>query len=389
MDKLLSWIDGHTDELLATYKKLHAIPELGMQEYKTSAFLAEELRKAGYAVQDKIGGADGSEGTGIVGTLKGSEPGITFALRADMDALPITENTGLPYASTHEGVMHACGHDAHSAMLLFAAKAIAATGGVKRGTLKIVFQPAEETLKGARALLASGAIADVDEIVGMHVRNNREALVGQATCGVCHGAAWHVKAKIHGQSAHAAWYHRGINVIDAVASIVNAVNAIHADPNIGHSVKVTQCNTGAGATNIIPDFAEIACDLRAQTNEVMQELQEKTKRAIETGASTIGATITFDVAGGVPAASFDADLMDAARASIIAVLGEENTLAPVISPGSEDFHCYGVEGGIKTAFIGIGADMATGGHTATMCLDLSALPNGTKILAHVAAAKLR
>ena len=389
MDTLSAWIDNHSQELLDTYKQFHANPELGFQEHKTAAFLAEELRKAGYSVQDKIGDAITPEGTGIVGTLKGAEPGPTLALRADMDALPITEETGLPYASQNAGVMHACGHDAHSAMLLFAARAIAATGGIKRGTLKIVFQPAEETLRGARALIASGALADVDEIVGIHVRNNREALVGQATCGVRHGAAWHVKAKIHGLAAHAAWYHKGINVVDAVAAIVNAVNAVHADPNIGHSVKVTQCNTGPGATNIIPDFAEIACDLRAQTNEVMAELQEKTKRAIEAGAATVGATVTFDITGGVPAASFDDDLVESVRESIEAVLGKENTLPPVISPGSEDFHCFGVEGGIKTAFIGIGADMGTGGHTSTMCIDTSILPNGSKVFAHLAASKLR
>lgn len=389
MHTLLAWIDAHKDELVDTYKKLHAIPELGFQEYKTSAFIADELRKAGYEVRDKIPDIGQETGTGIIATMKGTEPGMTFALRADMDALPMNENTGLPYSSTHEGVMHACGHDAHSSMLLFAAKALAATGGIKRGTLKLVFQPAEETLRGARAFIASGLLKDVDEIVGIHVRNNREALVGQATCGVRHGAAWHVKAKVRGLAAHAAWYHKGVNVIDAVAAIVNAVNAIHGDPNIGHSVKVTRCNTGAGATNIIPDCAEIACDLRAQTNEVMKELQEKTLKAIETGAATVGAKVEFDVTGGVPAADFDESLVKDAHASIAAVLGEENALPPVISPGSEDFHCFSVEGGLKTAFIGIGADMGTGGHTTTMCLNLDAIPLGAKILAHVAAAKLR
>lgn len=389
MDILLTWIDNHSQEILETYKQLHANPELAFQEHKTAAFLAEELRKAGYTVQDKIGDAATPEGTGVIGTLKGAEPGPTLALRADMDALPITEETGLPYASQNAGVMHACGHDAHAAMLLFAARAIAATGGIKRGTLKIVFQPAEETLRGARALIASGVLAGVDEIVGIHVRNNREALVGQATCGVRHGAALHMKAKIHGLSAHAAWYHKGVNVVDALAAIVNAVNAVHGDPNIGHSVKVTQCNTGPGAINVIPDFAEIGCDLRAQTNEVMTELQEKTNRAIETGAATVGATVTFDVIGGVPAASFDPELLEAVRESIKAIFGEENTLPPVISPGSEDFHCFGVEGGIKTALIGIGADMGTGGHTSTMCIDTSILPNGAKIFAHLAASRLR
>lgn len=389
MDKLLAWIDGHSQELLETYKHFHANPELGFQEHETSAFLADALRKAGYEVRDKIGDAITPEGTGIVGTLKGTEPGPVFALRADMDALPMAEETGLPFASTKEGVMHACGHDAHSAMLLFAARAIAATGGIRRGTLKIVFQPAEELLRGARAMLASGALNDVDEIVGIHVRNNREALVGQATCGVCHGAAWHLKVKLHGQAAHAAWYHKGVNVVDAAAAIINGINAVHGDPNIGNSAKVTQFQTGLGAINIIPDYAEMGFDLRAQTNEVMAELQSKAKRAIEAGAATVGATVEFCEPGGVPAANFDPELVETVRESIVAVLGAENALPPVISPGSEDFHCFSVEGGIKTAFIGIGADMKTGGHTTTMCIDPSILPNGAKILAHLAASKLR
>ena len=383
MDTLLSWIDQHSDELLATYKKLHAIPELGFKEFKTSAFLAEELKKAGYEVQDKIGG------TGVVGTLKGKEPGLTFALRADMDALPMEEKTGLPYASTHPGVMHACGHDSHSAMLLFAAKAITATGGIKRGTLKIIFQPAEEVLGGARALIESGVLKGVDEIVGIHMRNNNEARVGEASPAINHGGCWRMNAKIHGKAAHAAWLHKGINVIDAVAAIVNATNAIHADPTVSHSVKITRCFAGGEAANIIPDLAEISFDLRAQTNEVMAILQEKAQNAVKTGAASVGATAEIIIVGGVPAASFDAGLVADASSSIEAVLGKGKSLPPVYTPGSEDFHCYSVEAGIKTAFIGIGGDMTTGGHTSTMCLDLTAIPHGTKVLAHLAATKLR
>lgn len=382
MDKVMQWLDAHEGELIECYKELHKIPELGMAEFKTSAILAEELRKAGFTVKDKIGG------TGIVGVIKGSEPGVNFALRADMDALPMEEKTGLPFSSTHPGVMHACGHDAHSTMVLFVAKAIAATGGIKRGTLTIVFQPAEETLQGARVMMESGELKGIDEMVGIHVRRNNEAKVGQARCGIMHAGCWRVEAKIHGKAAHSAWIHNGINVLEAVAAIVNGLNAIHGDPNISHSVKMTRCYAGGEAINIIPELAQIAIDVRCQTNDLMNELIEKTKRAIETGCAGIGATCEMFNMNGVPAASFDDALLKDAMASIAAVLGEENALPPVASPGSEDFHCYAVEAGIKTAFVGIGADMTTGGHTSTMQLDLKALPHGAKVLAHLVKSKL-
>ena len=382
MNDTLKWLEDHGAELTESYKHLHTIPELGLQEHKTSAYLAQELRKAGYDVREGIGG------TGVMGTLRGKEAGLVFALRADMDALPITENTGLPYASTNAGVMHACGHDAHCAMLLHAARAIASTGGIKRGTLKIVFQPAEEILKGARGFLESGALSDVEEIVGMHVRTKEEAKVGQASPALCYGGATQIRARIHGRAAHSARYHQGVNVIEVVAAIVNNLNAIHLNPMFAYSTKITQCTVPSKAVNIIPEFAEINVDLRAQTNEIMDELRRRTRKAVEDGATALGATAEVEQMGSVPCADLDPALVEAARASIKAVLGEENLLAPIITPGSEDFCCYKVEGGIKSAFIGVGGDMSPGLHTADARLDLAVLPLGAKILAHLASSKL-
>jgi amidohydrolase len=382
MEKVLAWIDEHANELIATYKELHSMPEIGFNEFKTSAYLADKLKKAGYEVQEKVGGT-----TGVIGILHGREPGMTFALRADMDALPIEEKTGLPFASTHPGVMHACGHDSHSAMVLYAAKAIAACGGIQRGTLKIVFQPAEELLTGAMTIIKSGALQDVDEIVGIHMRNNKEALIGEATPAIYHAACCHMDVLLHGKAAHSAWLHRGINVIDAVAAIVNATNAIHEDPGISHSVKITRCIAGK-AFNIIPDTAELSIDLRSTTNEVMGRLQEKVRNAVLTGAASVGATAEITVIADAPAAQFDDALVSDAASSIKAVLGEGKCRQPVFTPGSEDFHCFSVKAGIKGAFIGLGGDMTTGGHTPTMSLDLSTLPGGAKILAHLTKTKL-
>ncbi len=382
MDKVLSWIDQHSGDLLEMYKKLHAIPEIGFQEFKTSAILAEELKKAGYEVQDKVAG------TGVVGTLKGKEPGLTFALRADMDALPMEEKTGLPYASTHPGAMHSCGHDAHSAMLLFAAKAIAASGGIRRGTLKILFQPAEEGLGGAKAIVNSGVLKGVEEMVGIHVRTSKEAGLGEAVPAVYHSATWRMNVIVHGQAAHSAWLHRGINVIEAMAAVVNATCAIHADPTVPHSAKITRCSAGGKAANIIPDRGELTFDLRSRTNEVIADLREKARNAVIAGCATVGATAEMIETHDLPAASYDDALIADTAASIEAVLGKGKCLPPTVTPGSEDFHCYSTMAGIKTAFIGLGGDMGTGGHTPTMCLNLEALPGGAKIMAHLAKTKL-
>ena len=383
MDTLLAWLDAHADELLAVYKKLHAMPELGFKEFKTSAYLAEELRKAGYDVQDKIGG------TGVVGTMTGKEPGLTLALRADMDALPMEEKTGAPFASQHPGIMHACGHDAHSAMILFAAKAIAANGSIKRGVLKILFQPAEEILEGARAIINSGMLNGVDEIVGVHVRGNKEAKLGEASPAIYHAACERMNVIIHGVAAHAAWVHRGVNAIEAVAAIVNATNAIRMDPAVSYSIKMTRCFAGGQASNIIPDRAEVTFDMRSATNEVMDELKIKAKHAIETGAASVGATAEIIDSYGVPAPSYDSALIEAARVSIEAALGKGKAVPPQYPPGSEDFHCFSVEAGIKSAYIGVGGDTGTGIHTATMSLDPGALLHGAKIFAHLAASKQR
>jgi amidohydrolase len=381
MSALFQWVDARTAEIEETYKQLHMQPELGFQEVKTAAFLASKLKKLGFEVTENIGK------TGVLGVLKGKEPGKTFAVRADMDALPMQEATGLPYASKVPNVMHACGHDSHCTMLLYAVKALMANGGVKRGTLKVVFQPAEEILGGARAFIASGLLADVDEIVGLHVRNNTECKVGEACPAICHASSWRIRAVVKGKAAHGAWPHLGVNALDALAAIIGNVNAIHADPRVPHSVKCTRCTAGTGATNIIPDTAEMSIDVRSQQNPVMKELLAKTKVAVETGAAGVGAVAEMVDEGGVPAAELDFDglVKDAAK-SIEKVCG--SVVPPVYTPGGEDFHCFAAEAGIKSAFIGIGADMATGGHTTTMKLDLRALPVGVKIMADLAMSKV-
>jgi amidohydrolase len=352
------------------YALLHAMPELGLQEVKTAAFLAEQLRTAGFAVQT------GVAGTGVIGVLRGQKPGPVLALRADMDALK-------HLIDGKECAVHSCGHDAHSAMVLCVAEQ-AARRKLAAGTLKILFQPAEETLLGALGLVDAGAIADVDAIVGIHLRPEQEAKKGQATPALCHGASGRIETTIEGMAAHGGRPHLGVNAIDAAAAVVNAVNAIHMNPVVPSSIKVTKLLAGGAATNLIPDKAEMAMDVRAQENGLMQELLSKAEAAIANAAASVGAKARTRIKTGAPAAKYSEEMVELAQEAIVAVLGQAGLLPPIITPGAEDFHFYiQRKPTIKAAYIGLGCDLTPGLHHPQMKFDVGALINGVDILQHI------
>lgn len=352
------------------YNDLHKIPEVGLEEHKTSAYLAERLKAAGYAVETGVGG------TGVVGILTGDQPGPTVALRADMDALAHT-------VDGKDVAIHSCGHDAHSAMVLTAAEEIARKG-VKQGRLKILFQPAEETLFGARNMIAAGVIDDIDSVIGMHLRPIQEAKIGQATPALYHGASSIMEATIEGLTAHGARPHLGINAIDAATAAVQAVNAIHLDPNVPTTAKVTKLYAGGAALNAIPDKAELALDLRSQKNAQMEQLIKKVTAAIEAGAATVGAKASVRVKGGVPAAEYDNELTGLAGEAIAAVLGEAGLLGPIVTPGGEDFHFFVKhKPTLKAAYVGLGVDLTPGLHHPQMSFNQDGLVNGVNIMLYM------
>lgn len=353
------------------FAALHAIPEPGFAEVKTSAYLAEALKAAGYAVTTGIGG------TGVVGVLNGGKPGKTVMVRADMDALvhPI---------GGKDTAVHSCGHDAHCSMVLTMAEAVAADvkgGATFPGRLKILFQPAEEKLTGALSVIEAGAVADVDIALGFHLRPIQEAKMGQATPALYHGASYILEAAVTGTTAHGARPHLGVNAIDAATAVVNAVNTIHMNPVVPWTAKTTKLQAGGASLNAIPDRADMAFDLRAQDNGVMEELIEKVKRSIEAGAATVGAKATVTVKGGVPAAEYDLGLVKVAREAIARVLGANGVLDPIVSPGGEDFHFFAKKiPGLRAAYIGLGCDLTPGLHHPEMKFNTAALPDGVSIL---------
>ncbi|MDF2930380.1 MAG: amidohydrolase [Anaerospora sp.] len=349
---------------------LHAMPEVGFAEIKTSAYLAAQLEAAGYQVKTGVGK------TGVIGTLTGAEPGPTLALRADMDALA-------HMVDNQECAIHSCGHDAHSAIVLTVAELIAHKG-ISKGTLKIIFQPAEEKLFGAIRMIEDGAIDDVDILLGLHLRPIQEATLGQATPALYHGASYVMEATLRGAAAHGARPHLGINAIDGAAAAVQAINAIRVNPVIPSSVKVTKLHAGGPASNAIPEQALLTVDLRAQDNATMDELLKKTAQAIEAGAATVGCQATVNVLGGCPAAEYSPPIITLAKEAIGHVLGCDGLLAPITTPGGEDFHFYVKhKPTLQVGYIGLGADLTPGLHHPAMTFNKDCLPGGVNILLYM------
>jgi amidohydrolase len=282
----------------------------------------------------------------------------------------------------HRQTIHSCGHDANCTMVLAAAEAVAACGGPRRGTLKVLFQPAEETLEGATAMLGTGEFDDLSHLLGIHLRPREELPFGKAATSVRHGALELILAGFKGKQAHGARPHQGINAVEAAALGVLAVSGIRLDPQVPHSAKATMIRGGGTAFNIIPDHAEVVFDLRAQTNVLMEELKARVLAAVSAAAAACGALVETTGKGGVPAAEDDAEMILLAGEAIREVLGAEGVSGPLTTVGGEDFHRYAQAiRGLKTTVVGIGADLTAGLHQPEMTFHPGALLVGAKVLA--------
>lgn len=356
------------------FRFIHETPEPGNEEFLTSAYLAGELEKYGFKTTRGLAG-----GTGVLGELDSGKPGPALGLRADMDALTYDIGGRLEHR-------HTCGHDSHCAMVMAAAREIAGKG-IRRGKLYIIFQPAEEKLTGALEVISSGLLNDMTEIAGIHLRPVEEARLGQAAAALWHSASAPTTIKIKGVSAHGARPHLGVNAADAAILCVNAINAIHANPRVTHSIKVTQLTTGAGAINVIPDEVMVGVDIRSMENEEMENILEKLKRAAEGAAAAVGATAEIEIQY-CPGAVYDDEMRRVNAEAIKEVLGEDGLLPDIMTPGSEDFHYFAKELGCKAGYIGLGADLTPGLHNRDMKFNTDAMYAGAEILASVAGKRL-
>lgn len=357
-----------------TWQFFHDHPENAFQEFETSAFIAEKLRAFGYDVSDHLGG------TGVVGVLDSGVPGVTLGLRADMDCL-VFDVDGVPTN------YHGCGHDGNMTMLLTAAKQLA-EDGIKTGKLVVIFQPAEETLSGSPAVIATGKLDGLEEIVGMHLQPAAEELPGHASPRLMHKAYGSIELTVRGRSAHASMPHLGINATEVGVQIVNAVNCIRCDARSPYSCKVTIFKADGSSRNTIPDKAELSFDLRADSNEVMEQLIARVKHAARCAADAAGAEVEFTREVFCRAANYDDALAGIVKGVLAEVLGEDCAHDETSCTCSEDFHNYSGMLGCKAAYVSLGADFTPYLHAYDAAFDHAYMKKGAEIFIRTAHARL-
>ncbi|MGE9550666.1 M20 aminoacylase family protein [Erwinia amylovora] len=335
-------------------RQFHAQPELGYQEHQTSRRVAEQLRAFGLQVHT------GLAGTGVVGTLENG-PGPTIGFRADMDALPITELGNSDWRSTQPGVMHACGHDGHTAMLLAAAKHLSTTRHFS-GTLHFVFQPAEENLGGARKMVADGLfeLFPMDAIYGMH--NWPGLPVGHLAInsGAMMASLDAFEITLRGKSCHAAMPENGADPIVAAAQLILALQTIPSrrlSPLASAVVSITQIN-GGEAINVIPEDVVLRGTLRCLQSDVRVKVRRMIDDFVSTFTSPLGIEGRIEYLTDYPVTCNNADEAEKVRNCALALLPEERVhweISP--SMASEDFACM-LEA-CPGAYFWLGADGAT------------------------------
>lgn len=383
---ILPVIADSTDELTAIFKDLHAHPEIGFTEHRTSGVVADKLREYGV---DEV--HTGIACTGVVGIIKGNRDGARrIGLRADMDALPITEATNLAYASTNPGVMHACGHDGHTTMLLGAAKHLAGTRDFA-GTAVLIFQPAEEGLGGARRMLADGLFDrfPCDEVYGMHNAPNGQP----GTVGICKGAAMagasFFDITIQGKGSHAAMPQQSRDPLVIASALVGSLQTIlsrNVAPLDTCVLSVTQLHSGS-AYNIVPDTATLAGTIRYFKDEVCELAETRMRELCEGFAKAYGVEIHIDLRNIFDVLMNDADLSDAYLEAAEDIVGREN-ISGTDEPatGSEDF--ADMLKVIPGAYCRIGHSGTTGLHNPSFFLDPELLPVGASVMARIVERRL-
>lgn len=367
-------------------RRIHANPELSYEEKETAALVAAELKALGLEVVENVGGRHG-----VVAVIPGRGPGKNVVLRADMDALSIQEETGLPFASQCPGKMHACGHDAHTAMLLGAARVLAAMRQDYDGTVRLVFQPAEEKTPdgGAKAIVTSGVLGDVDAIYGLHVWPQLPTGTVGVKAGPLMAASDNIVIEIGGKSSHAAMPHRGIDAVAAAGQFITAVqDVISRQINPLHPAVLTFGKIYGGSRyNIIAEKVTIEGTCRTYQKETQDYIEAQLGRLLAGIDAIFGTTSTLNYNRGYGAVVNDAD-QAALAASVVRQHFGDAALVELAEPAmtAEDFSGYLTT--YKGAFLWLGTGRSDGEvyplHNARFTVDEGTLPIGVELLAGLA-----
>ena len=368
-------------DVIAWRRHLHAHPELSFREHKTSAFVRRQLE-----VFDGLT-IDRPTPTSVVATLRGKRPGPTLALRADLDALPIQEESGVEFASQADGVMHACGHDGHTAMLLATAQRLASLRDELPGEVRFVFQHAEEMPPGgASEIVDSGVLDGVDAVIGCHLLSDMEVGTIAAVEGACSATADVFSIRILGRGGHAAFPHTAVDPIVAAAQLVSSLQLVvsrETSPIEPVVLSVTRI-AGGIADNVIPESVELAGTVRTYGEHTRRQTREAMERVVAGVTAAHRATYEFEYTEGYASVVNDESLTRLVR-DVAGVRLIERT--PLMA--GEDFSAYQRVAPVSFFFLGAGGDGAFPHHHPRFTIEEDALAIGVEVLTDVAVRFLR
>lgn len=368
-------------ELTAFRRDLHRFPELSHAEVRTAGKVANRLRELSLSVNTGVGGY------GVTADLIGKFPGPKIALRADMDALPIQEETNLNFASEIPGVMHACGHDVHTTALLGAAILLSGLRDRLAGSVRFIFQPAEETLTGARGMLEEGVLRDVDEIYGLHTWPTLPAgkLAGKA--GPLHAATDRMEVVISGKGGHGSMPEQCHDPIVATAAVILGLHTLVSREMAPFEPAVVSIGSihGGSANNVIPSTVTLTGTIRTYSDAARGQMPERIQRMATQVAAGYRCQAQVKYMNQVPAVVNDEACLLHARRSIEQLIGVENWVEAQPSMGGEDFALYQLH--VPGCFFWLGtgsqdtADPAYGLHSPLFVVDESCLVWGAAAFA--------
>jgi hippurate hydrolase len=377
-------IRRYQDELTAIRHDFHIHPELGMEEHRTAGIVADKLESWGIEVYRGVGK------TGVVGVLRSGKGNRAVGLRADMDALPMTEKTGLPYASQTPGKMHACGHDGHTTMLLGAAKYLAETKNFD-GTVHFIFQPGEEGCGGALAMLEDGLFDrfPCDAIFGMHNRPNMPVGEYGIRPGATAAGGAFFDITVHGKGAHGARPEVSVDPVIAACQIATAIQTIVArnvSPFEPAVISITKIQ-GGDAYNVIPDTATLSGTARFFSREVAQQIEDGMRRVAEGVAAGLGASAELDFRLIFAPTVNDPELTTAFADAAAELVGEEK-VARNKEPGmgSEDFSFMMEK--VPGAYIHVGNGPGATPHNPAYNFNDATTPYGAALYARIVETQL-
>ena len=330
-------VEAIGEDIVATRRHIHQRPELAFAEYETAKLIAEQLTAMGMEVATEVGR------TGVVGLLHGAVEGPCIALRADMDGLPIQETGDLSFKSQNEGVMHACGHDGHMAILLGAAKVLSDMRDQLRGSVKFIFQPAEEGGGGARFMIEDGVLENpkVDEIYGLHLWNYQPYGTVGAKAGPILAAADVFTITVRGKGGHGAVPHTTVDAIVVASHLISVLQTIvsrNINPLESAVVTVGKINGGHNF-NVIADEVILDGTVRAYAEENRQTIIRRLKEITEGVSATFGAEIELDYQEGYPLTVNHSEQVEKVKDAAGKIVGD-GVQFPYLSMGGEDFSYY-------------------------------------------------